>query len=94
MNQLLQELQWLAQKIKKDEELIFQLEEFFGDHHHEWSGGFAAHFMDYMQKKQDQLDFEDHRLEKLSWRIIEQREVDEMVALQIQQHQRWHRRRK
>lgn len=92
MNQLVRELQWLVEKVQKDEAFIQKLEEFFGDHHHKWSRSFAAHFMDNLQERQDQLDFEDHRLEKLSWRIIEQRELDDLVADRIARHQAWHRR--
>jgi hypothetical protein len=64
------ELVWLLEKVQKDEKFIQAAEVY------RWSRGFTAFYMDTLQRMKDQLYFEEHRLEQISWRIIQQREVE------------------
>ncbi len=74
MTQQERELVWLTQKIKKDEELIELLEDYMDANHYRWSKGVTMCFLDMILKKKDQLYYEQHRQEKLAWRIHDERE--------------------
>lgn len=63
------ELTWLLEKIHRSESLLQRLEAFYAEHAHEWSGGMCACFLDQMERKKDQLDYEKHRAHKLGFLI-------------------------
>lgn len=74
MNQQEQELVWLARKVEADEDLIMRLELYMEDHQRFWSKEVTFDFAEMLFKKRDQLHYEEHRLEKLAWKIAEERE--------------------
>lgn len=74
MNQQEQELVWLARKIQDDEDLIYRLEVYYEDFHHLWSREVDRGFVDMLFKMKDQFNYEEHRLEKLAWQVVEDRE--------------------
>lgn len=74
MTQQERELVWLAQKVKKDADLIERMEDYCDSHHRGWSKEVTGGFLDMIFQKQDQRWYEEHRLELLAWKIIEERE--------------------
>lgn len=74
MTQQERELVWLTKKVKADEDLIEKAEEYFDENQHRWSRGVLYSFMNMLERKKDQLYYEQHRLEMLAWKIVEARE--------------------
>lgn len=70
------ELAWLSKKLVVSERFIEGLKAFFANHHEEWSKGLTAYFMDMLARKQDQLYYEQHRHEQLSWKVIMERDAN------------------
>lgn len=68
------ELVWLTKKVKVDEDLIERAEAYFDEHQHLWSRGVLYSFLNLLERKKDQLYYEQHQLEMLAWRIVENRE--------------------
>lgn len=54
--------------------MIERMEDYCDAHHRGWSKEITNGFLDIILKKQDQLWYEEHRLELLAWKIIEDRE--------------------
>ena len=65
---------WLAEKIRRDKKLIEDAEEFFDEKQYDWSRGVLSLFMCKLEKMKDQLYYDDHQLEILSWQVVEARE--------------------
>lgn len=74
MTQQERELVWLAQKVKKDADMIERMEDYCDSHHQGWSKEVTGSFLDMILKKKDQMWYEEHRLELLAWKILEDRE--------------------
>lgn len=74
MNQLEQQLVWLAGKVKHDGDLIERLEDYCDSHHHGWSKEVTNSFLTDLEQRKMQLDYEEHRLELLCWKVVEDRE--------------------
>lgn len=74
MNELERELVWLARKVQDDEDLIYRLEVYFEEFRHKWSKDVERGFIDMLFKRKDQFNYEEHRLEKLAWQVVEDRE--------------------
>lgn len=70
------ELAWLTKKLKENESLLAGAEEYFEEYHHRWSKGVTAYFMDMLERKRDQLYYEQHRHEKLAWRLVMERDAN------------------
>lgn len=75
LSQLEQELVWLTQKVKKSEALIESAEAFFEEKQRHWSRDVVGYFFDALQRKKDQLYYEQHVLEKLAWQIAMERDA-------------------
>lgn len=74
LSHLEEELKWLTEKVRRDKALIARAQEFFDDKQYEWSRGVMNLFLIMIEKMQDQLYFEESRLEKLAWQIVEAKE--------------------
>lgn len=68
------ELAWLVKKVKDNENLVERAEDYFEENHHRWSKEVTAYFLDMLEKMKDQLYYEQHRLEKLAWKLEMDRE--------------------
>lgn len=68
------ELVWLTKKVRRDTDLIATAYEFFDEKQQQWSRGVVNLFLMTLEKMQDQLNYEEHRLEMLAWQIVEYRE--------------------
>lgn len=68
------ELVWLTRKVKRDKALIARAQTFFDDKQYDWPRGVMNLFLIMIEKMRDQLYFEESRLEKLAWQIVEARE--------------------
>lgn len=76
LTQLEQELVWLTKKVKADESLIQRAEDFFDAKQYLWSRDVLAYFLDMLERKKEQLYYEQHRLEKLAWQIVMERDAN------------------
>jgi hypothetical protein len=74
LSHLEQELVWLTQKVRRDKELIEKAKDFFDEKQYNWSRGVLNLFLMTLDKMEDQLFYEEHRLEMLAWQIVEARE--------------------
>lgn len=72
MTQRERELVWLIDKVQDDEDLLQRAEAYFKENQHRWSRGVLSSFMNLLERMKDQLYYEQHRLEMLAWRIIEE----------------------
>lgn len=77
LTQLERELLWLEQKLKRDEALIKKAETYFKEKQHLWSRGVLEYFFTTLERKKEQLFYEQHRQEKLAWQIIMERDANE-----------------
>ena len=72
------ELALLVEKTHRDADLIQACEEYYQEHHKDWSPGLAATFRDFLERKKDQYLYELSRVEKLGWLIASGREHRKM----------------
>lgn len=63
------ELVWLLERIRNTEEFLARAYDHFYSVNSQWSKGVAACFLDFLERKKDQLDYEKYRAEKLGWVI-------------------------
>ncbi len=68
------ELVWLSQKVKTDSDLIKRAEAYFREYEHLWSMDVGDYFLSMLAQMKDQLNFKEHRLEALAWKIVKERE--------------------
>lgn len=61
------ELTWLLEKINRSESMIARLEDFYAEYSPGWSDGLCSCFLDQMERKRDQLNYEKHRAHKLGY---------------------------
>jgi hypothetical protein len=69
------ELAWLTKKVAVDEYDLERAELYFDRNRHKWSKGVTAYYLEALEEMKDQLYFEQHRLEKLAWQIIMERDA-------------------
>lgn len=62
---MIYELTHLLQKVRRSEDLVERLEVFFDEHHAEWSPDLTACFMDQLERKKEQIDYEWHLVAKM-----------------------------
>lgn len=75
-NEAMDELAMLLDKIEVDEDLIERLELFYAERLEDWSDEFIAHFEKFLERKREQLYFEQTRAERLGWRIALEHDPD------------------
>jgi hypothetical protein len=63
------ELTWLLERIQRSESLVRRLEAFYAERSPGWSPGLCSQFLDQMERKKDQIDYEKHRAHKLGFII-------------------------
>lgn len=76
MTQLETELVWLTKKVSQDKEVIEGAEEYYRSHRHMWSKKLDALFFKTLEAMQDQLYFEESRLEKVAWKVVMERDAN------------------
>lgn len=69
------ELMWLIDKINHSRSLIERADAYYEEYHHQWSDNVGAYFLDLLERKRDQLDYEEHRAERLGWLIASGRDT-------------------
>lgn len=74
MTQLETELVWLTRKVAEDERRIRKIQDYFDTYQHQWSRGVMETYFKSLERLRDQHYFESTRLEKLAWRVHEERE--------------------
>lgn len=74
LTHLEEQLVWLTRKVRRDKDLIARAQEFFDDRQINWTRAVMNLFLIMIEKMQDQLYYEEHRLEMLAWEIVEARE--------------------
>lgn len=66
---VMDEVALLLAKIRKSEDLIERAEAYFNEHHRDWSDGVALYFERFLERKREQVYFEQHLVEKMGWNI-------------------------
>lgn len=74
MSKLETEVVWLGRRVQEREDLVKRLETYFKERQLNWSRGVMEYFIEQLEKMKDQLYFESSRLEKVAWKIHEERE--------------------
>lgn len=69
------ELAWLTKKLAASERRVADAEAYFKEHSHRWSKGVTDYFLYMLERKKDQLYYEQHRHEKLAWKVILERDA-------------------
>lgn len=72
------EIAWLTRKVKADTGFVKRAEEYFEANQHRWSREVVGRFFDALERKKEQLYYEQHMLEKRAWELVMERD-----ALQI-----------
>jgi hypothetical protein len=68
------ELVWLTKKVKDDADLIERASTYFREYESQWSMDIGDYFLKMLAQMKDQLNFKEHRLEQLAWKIVKERE--------------------
>lgn len=63
------ELEQLLAKIRESEDLIERAENFYQEHHLDWSDGVQMSFEKFLERKREQVYCEQHLAEKMGWNI-------------------------
>lgn len=61
----LEELQRLLGRVAQMEGLVDRVQAYFDEHHHLWSAGLSSYFMDFLERKREQVEYEWHRIHQL-----------------------------
>lgn len=77
LSKLETELLWLTKRVSQQEDYVKRLTAYFEQFHEDWPAGVAHRFKFNLQEIKDQLYFEATHLEKLAWKIHDEREGSE-----------------
>lgn len=72
----IEELQRLVSKAAASEDLLRRAYEFYDQHFEEWHADFRAHFADYLERKQEQIYYEWHLVDKIGLMIALDRKIE------------------
>jgi hypothetical protein len=72
------ELTDLLKRIHEAEDLVDRAEVFFAEKSREWSDGVVITFEKFLERKRDQIYFEQSLAEQMGWRIALEREPNDI----------------
>lgn len=72
-----QELADLLVKIEESEDFLSRAEAFFAKRNHEWSLEFTMGYEKFLERKREQICFEQHVAEKMAWRIALEQDAEQ-----------------
>lgn len=72
---IVDEIALLLDKISASEAFLDKAEEYFRTHKHLWSDGVIAYFEIFMERKREQVYFEQNLVEQMGWRAALEPEV-------------------
>lgn len=67
--QLVYEIRVLIDKVHTSEALVREADIFFKNKSHQWRPEIQSYFLDNLERKRDQIDYEWHRIERLGQAI-------------------------